>query len=650
MDFPPLDWLLSASLRASLLTPVVLLAQSLLRTRLSPSWRHALWLPVLVVLLTPTFPESRWSVGSLLQPSRAPLAAPAAAAPRAVEPSSPVPLRVPPESHGPGPFPWGKLAGFTWLLGAAGLGGIGLARFLQTLRQFRRSRGPLSGALREAVTAVAREVGLSKVPSVWMGSAIQSPAVTGLFRPVLLLPADFEHTLSPEETRLVLRHELTHIQRGDLPLNALLCLLLVLHWFNPVLWIAFFKSRQDREAACDARVLEREAIPQRVAYGHTLLKVETAFHHPGLGLGFVGIFQNSAALRSRIESLLNQPNPHPLMKTTLSIGLAVLTFVGVTRAATPDSAPPQPAPKPAQAAAPQTSQPGSIQVKINRLILPRVQFRQATIEDALEFLRQKSVQLDTATEDPTKKGVNIVLAASEKFAETKITLDLSNIPLSEALKYVAQLANLQVLVEREAVALVEPNAAVRLADGADWLRTAAVRLPKVQFRNATLDEAVEFIRVTTRDLDPQKKGMNIVIKPGGDPNSRITLDLRNVPSSEALRYCAQLASYTLSFDGAVAVLTPFTAATTKSTRTTDAGLVLLAKQYAFSENTHRMFIAESAEKNLKGAFMEKGVPFPEGAAINWTARSGGRLIVRNTAENLELVDSLLEDALAGAGR
>jgi hypothetical protein len=48
--------------------------------------------------------------------------------------------------------------------------------------------------------------------------------------------------------------------------------------------------------------------------------------------------------------------------------------------------------------------------------------------------------------------------------------------------------------------------------------------------------------------------------------------------------------------------------------------------------------------------MEKGVPFPEGAAINWTARSGGRLIVRNTAENLELVDSLLEDALAGAGR
>jgi beta-lactamase regulating signal transducer with metallopeptidase domain len=557
MDFLPLDWLLSASLRASLLTPVVILAQSLLRTRLSPSWRHALWLPVLVVLLTPTFPESRWSVGSLLQPSRAPLAAPAAAAPRAVDPSSPVPLRVPPESHGPGPFPWGKLAGFTWLLGAAGLGGIGLARFLQTLRQFRRSRGPLSGALREAVTAVAREVGLSKVPSVWMGSAIQSPAVTGLFRPVLLLPADFEHTLSPEESRLVLKHELTHIQRGDLPLNALLCLLLVLHWFNPVLWIAFFKSRQDREAACDARVLEREAIPQRVAYGHTLLKVETAFHHPGLGLGFVGIFQNSAALRSRIESLLNQPNPHPLMKTTLSISLAALTFVGVTRAATPDSTPPQAAPGSAQPASPQTPTAGSIESKINRLILPRIQFRQATIHEVVEFIRQKSVVLDTATADPTEKGINIVLAASEKAAETKINLELVDIPLSVVLKFVAQLSDLRLVIEPHAVVLLAQDSTKAALSGGEIRPTGgAVRLPKVQFRQATLTDAVDFIRFKTLNLDPEKKGLNIVVKPGGAPETKIDLQLYNIPAWEALRYCAQLAGYTLSAEENLAVLTP----------------------------------------------------------------------------------------------
>jgi beta-lactamase regulating signal transducer with metallopeptidase domain len=96
--------------------------------------------------------------------------------------------------------------------------------------------------------------------------------------------------------QFVLRHELTHIKRGDLPLNALLCVLLSLHWFNPLLWFAFFKARLDRESACDDEVLQQEPQPGRIAYGHTLLKVESAFGYDELRLGFVGIFQRGAAL------------------------------------------------------------------------------------------------------------------------------------------------------------------------------------------------------------------------------------------------------------------------------------------------------------------------------------------------------------------
>jgi beta-lactamase regulating signal transducer with metallopeptidase domain/biopolymer transport protein ExbD len=332
------DWVFAASLRASVLTVVVLLAQTILRRWLSASWRHTLWLPVLVVLLMPTFLQSRWSVATLVQPTRAALSALAAGSNRSsVDRSPPAPQRVRMAFPRLARFPWQKLVGWIWLVGAAGTGGIGLATFLQTLRSFRRSRIPVRRELQEATRDVAREIGLMKVLRIWMSPRVQSPAVTGLFRPVLLLPADLEESLAPEETRLVLKHELTHLQRGDLPLNALLCLLLALHWFNPLLWIAFFKSRQDREAACDAQVLRRESTAQRVAYGHTLLKVETTFHHPGLGVGFVGIFGRGGALRFRIESLLNQPMPHPLMKTALSISLAILTSLGVTQAALPEA-------------------------------------------------------------------------------------------------------------------------------------------------------------------------------------------------------------------------------------------------------------------------------------------------------------------------
>jgi len=68
-----------------------------------------------------------------------------------------------------------------------------------------------------------------------MAREVRTPAVTGLLHPMLLLPVHIEETLTIRELQFVLRHELTRIKRGDLPLHALLCLLLALHWFNPML-------------------------------------------------------------------------------------------------------------------------------------------------------------------------------------------------------------------------------------------------------------------------------------------------------------------------------------------------------------------------------------------------------------------------------
>ena len=336
---PLFDWILTASARAALLTVVVLMVQTVLRHRVPARWRHALWLPVLIVLLMPVFPESSWSVSSITARTAAPLELPvieesivlhatpalAAAAAETNEPTS-----------------WWQIVCVTWLVGAAGMVLFGFVAFTRTLWRFKRSHLPVSDALQRELEIVASEVGLRRAPRVWMSSAIGSPAVTGLLRPSLLLPAHFEQTLAPHEARLVLKHELTHIRRGDLPVHALLCLLLALHWFNPLLWLAFFKARLDREAACDAQVLDRENQAQRVAYGHTLLKVETTFSHHGLSLGFVGIFQRGVALRSRIQSIAFPPKQHPLMKSFLCLGIMLLTFLGVTRAATPKPDPKAP--------------------------------------------------------------------------------------------------------------------------------------------------------------------------------------------------------------------------------------------------------------------------------------------------------------------
>ena len=155
-----------------------------------------------------------------------------------------------------------------------------------------------------------------------------------MLKPILLLPASFETHFTAQEANLILQHELTHLKRHDLPLNTLMCLLITLHWFNPLLWLAFFKIRADREAACDAQVLADASPQHRRQYGHALLKVESAFASPPLNLGFIGLFQRGAALRHRIQSIANPHPTPPFMKLLTLVLISALTFLGVTRAAT----------------------------------------------------------------------------------------------------------------------------------------------------------------------------------------------------------------------------------------------------------------------------------------------------------------------------
>lgn len=334
------DWLLAASLRASVLTVAVLVVQWLLRHHLSPRWRHALWLPVLVVLLTPVFPESSWSLGSTWR-----------AAQEQPQVISVPPVQMPvmdlaglagtPVSAAAAPAAtvnWPHVAMLVWLAGTVVLLLGGAVSFSRVLLRFKAARLPVNDKLQTLIAETVQEVGLRCAPQVWISPGVSSPAVAGLLRPVLLLPAEFDHAFTLAEVRLILRHELTHLKRHDLPVNALMCLLIALHWFNPVLWLAFFKVRADRETACDSQVLAHATHAGRVEYGHALLKVESAFSPLSLSLGFVGIFQRGAALRSRIRSIAVQRRATPFTSLLTTGSMLLMTFFGITRAQTPDTA------------------------------------------------------------------------------------------------------------------------------------------------------------------------------------------------------------------------------------------------------------------------------------------------------------------------
>jgi beta-lactamase regulating signal transducer with metallopeptidase domain len=306
------EWLLAATLRASALTVVILGIRFVLRRWLPATWRHALWLPMLAVLVLPVLPEAPFALVSRTTPQPAPVVVEMAAEMTAssvmqvpIESAASVmPLAAAPEpASAPNAAVRVNHFAIAWLVGMCGVLAAGVIGYRRNMLRIRRSATTPDRILDAAICEAARQAGLTRVPRTLISPTVASPAVTGFLRPVLLLPGGFSEKFSAAEARLILLHEFSHLKRLDLPLNWLMCVLQAVHWFNPLLWFAFSRMRADREAACDARVLSIDAMDRRAEYGGALLKLQCVTPSRALSLGFVGIFERGSEIKSRIREI-----------------------------------------------------------------------------------------------------------------------------------------------------------------------------------------------------------------------------------------------------------------------------------------------------------------------------------------------------------
>jgi beta-lactamase regulating signal transducer with metallopeptidase domain len=327
------DWVVASSLQASLPVVVVLVIQFTLRKHLTAHWRYALWLPILLALLLPKTEVFLGSYGSLLQPDISQWGAAILASP---DPLQTMTVSMPDISGSQAegveapraPFYHGLSFPVIWLVGTGLFSALALSSFALMFRRVARSARPAEAETILQIERVASEIGLHRLPTVLVSPAVKSPAVCGLWRGLLMLNDSFEQDLSRHEQEMVLRHELTHLRRKDLMWNALFFLLLAVHWFNPLLWLAFFRACADREAACDAEVLRGCSKRRRLDYGHTLLKLETGTSSPRLNLGFIGIQANAIALRRRLRLIISEPTVPAFLKPLLPITMVALVSWG----------------------------------------------------------------------------------------------------------------------------------------------------------------------------------------------------------------------------------------------------------------------------------------------------------------------------------
>ncbi len=174
-----------------------------------------------------------------------------------------------------------EIIAFVWLIGMFVMAGYAFISFLRLKLKLR--------------TAVKKE------GNIYQSESVGSPFVLGLLRPRIYMPYKTDEADIP----LVVAHEKAHIKRFDHIIKPLGYLLLSVHWFNPLMWVAYILLCRDIEAACDEKVIKELGEDVRKSYSTALLNASISRRSVAacpLAFGEVGV-------KERIKGVMNYKKP-----------------------------------------------------------------------------------------------------------------------------------------------------------------------------------------------------------------------------------------------------------------------------------------------------------------------------------------------------
>ena len=166
--------------------------------------------------------------------------------------------------------------------------------------------------------------------NVFLTDCVGTPFVMGLVHPRIYLP----QSISEDEKFYVLVHERYHIERLDHVVKLLAYLALSIHWFNPLVWVAFYLAEKDMEMSCDEAVMDTLGERVRADYALSLLCYTG---HRRMARGTPLSFGESCA-KSRVKNLARWRSPGRLTEIIAGVLCVLLLLTCVTNpvAATAD--------------------------------------------------------------------------------------------------------------------------------------------------------------------------------------------------------------------------------------------------------------------------------------------------------------------------
>ncbi|SHJ32042.1 bla regulator protein blaR1 [Clostridium cavendishii DSM 21758] len=338
--------ILNISITASIVALIIILLKLLFKDRLPPSWHYYIWLLLIIRLLIPTSFSSSFSIFNLNIPSYNYIysnlnqnekkfilpetnltANDKTSNSDKITEDNPIP-QITEKSILINFFKETNFITITWFVIALILLTYFIFSYFTFINKINNYSKNQNIKVLNISCKIKKTLKIKRNIPVYFTKLIKTPCIVSLLKPRILIPKCYLNIISSKELDYILIHELTHYKKKDLFLNWIFTLLLIIYWFNPIIWFCFFLMKKDCELCCDFNVMKKLNGNERIEYGETLIKIaELSANNKNEMLipGMASII-NKKTLKRRIQMI---PKFKNLKILTICLAIFVTVFTSL---------------------------------------------------------------------------------------------------------------------------------------------------------------------------------------------------------------------------------------------------------------------------------------------------------------------------------
>jgi TonB family protein len=215
-----------------------------------------------------------------------------------------------------------RVSRILWFAGIIAVLLVFVIAILQQRREASRSKSLTDSGLNALASQIARDIGCSRSVDLRQSALATMPMTWGVVRPKILLPASIGEW-TDQRKRVVITHELAHVQRLDWLIHTCAQLICSIYWFNPLFWFACSRLHRESEQACDDVVINF-GIDAR-DYASHLLEIARRYRQSRGACSAILAMARTSTLERRFTALLTANTNRRSLSGRLVILIAMAT-------------------------------------------------------------------------------------------------------------------------------------------------------------------------------------------------------------------------------------------------------------------------------------------------------------------------------------